>query len=353
MTALTPIHAELDRITSIHACLRPFRAAGPRIETERLGEKTVVHNYGHGGSGWSVSWGSSAMALQMVQATGVRELAVIGCGALGLTSAVLAQRAGLSVRIYAKALPPRVHSMHASGLWTPDSRISDAAHALEFGERWEAMVRNSYATYQGLLDRPGKPVSWIDSYSLSHRPFVAHPAFAADEPAYAEFADRVSDLTFPSVTLDADSHPFAHRHVRRERTMMFNIGTYTNLPMSEFLGAGGKIIVREFDTPGDLLMLPESTLIHATGFGARALFGDRAVIPVRGQTARLIPQPEITYGLRTDTLSVVPRSDGLLVQALGHGGDFGNDNIAPNRAETEAAVRQLAAIVDGMRKVKR
>src|ERR1700709_2130402 len=55
---LAPIRAETDRLFDITVCLRPFRAAGPRIEVEEVAGKRVVHNYGHGGSGWSLSWGS-------------------------------------------------------------------------------------------------------------------------------------------------------------------------------------------------------------------------------------------------------------------------------------------------------
>lgn len=51
---LPPIRAHIDRIFRITVCLRPFRPAGPRMDVERVGEKTVVHNYGHGGSGWSL-----------------------------------------------------------------------------------------------------------------------------------------------------------------------------------------------------------------------------------------------------------------------------------------------------------
>src|SRR5215831_19396517 len=91
---LVPIRAETDRIFDIAVCLRPFRAAGPRLDVERIGDIQVVHNYGHGGSGWSLSWGSSAVAVGKAMASSPREVAVIGCGAVGLTSAILAQRAG-------------------------------------------------------------------------------------------------------------------------------------------------------------------------------------------------------------------------------------------------------------------
>src|SRR5436309_7052809 len=103
---LAPIRARTDRIFDIAVCTRPFRAAGPRLDTERLGNTLVVHNYGHGGSGWSLSWGSSAIAVTKAMETSPREIAVIGCGALGLTSAILAQRAGARVTIYAREQIP-------------------------------------------------------------------------------------------------------------------------------------------------------------------------------------------------------------------------------------------------------
>ncbi|TCV91108.1 glycine/D-amino acid oxidase-like deaminating enzyme [Luteibacter rhizovicinus] len=347
---LAQIKAKVDRITGVYVCTRPFRAAGPRIEMERLGRKTIVHNYGHGGSGWSLSWGSSTLALRMAQTTGVRDIGVIGCGALGLTSALLAQRAGLSVRIYAKDLPPNVYSMRASGLWTPDSRICDAGHAPALAARWEEMTRTSYAMYQSMLGLPGKPIEWIEGYSLSDTPFGQPHAPVSDEPEYGEFNDSVRDLTPRSVELPPGSHPFSQPYVRRYTTLMFNISTYARMLMSDFLAAGGKIEVREFAHSDDLLKLPERTLINATGYGARALFNDDSIIPVRGQTARLIPQPEVTYGLNTRHLSMVPRSDGLLVQVLGDAGNFNNSDTTPDRPASEAAVRQLAELCANMRR---
>lgn len=348
--SLAPIRASTDRITGVYVCTRPFRAQGPRIELEKFGKKTVVHNYGHGGSGWSLSWGSGTLALQMVQATGARELAVIGCGAIGLTTALLAQQAGLSTRIYAKALPPDVFSMRASGLWTPDSRICDAAHAPALADRWEMMTRLSYARYQSLLGLPGQPIEWIDGYSLADAPFGKFHGDVPDEPEYGDFANRVRDLTPRSVELSPGNHPFPEPYVRRYTTLMFNLSSYAHFLMNEYLAAGGKIELREFTHADELQQLPEQTLVNATGYGARALFNDDSVIPVRGQTARLIPQPEVTYGLRTQNLSVVPRSDGIMVQVIGDTGNFNNPDIAPQREVSDAAVRELADVVAQMKR---
>src|SRR5579864_1955887 len=157
------LRASVDRITRITVCTRPFRAQGPRLDTEQVGSKLVVHNYGHGGSGWSLSWGSSGIAVRKAMASGERDIAVIGCGAMGLTSALLLQRAGARVTIYAKDLPLNVRSSLASGLYTPDSRICLEEHATPaFKQTWEQMARQSFQTYQSFLGLPGTPVEFID-----------------------------------------------------------------------------------------------------------------------------------------------------------------------------------------------
>ena len=106
--ALPLMPMRMDRVTRLTVCTRSFRPLGPRLETEKIGEKTVVHNCGHGGSGWSLSWGSASVATGKVLETGARDVAVIGAGIIGLTTALPLQRAGLHVTIYAKELAPNV-----------------------------------------------------------------------------------------------------------------------------------------------------------------------------------------------------------------------------------------------------
>ena len=117
-------------IASPSACA-PSAPSDPRIEAERVGDKLVVHNYGHGGSGWSLSWGSGAMALDLItsgtgQSLANQDIAVIGCGALGLTSATLLQkrRGPLRHRLRQGSHRRNARSFRATGSWTPDSRIA-------------------------------------------------------------------------------------------------------------------------------------------------------------------------------------------------------------------------------------
>jgi glycine/D-amino acid oxidase-like deaminating enzyme len=344
-----PVRAQVDRITRITVCTRPFRAEGPRLDVESVGTKTVVHNYGHGGSGWSLSWGSSAIATANAMATGEKNVGVIGCGALGLTSALLLQRAGAGVTIYAKELPPNVRSSLATGLWTPDSRICLEENASPaFKQLWQRMARLSFDTYQSFLGLPGTPVEFIDSYYVSDDPARRRRQGRPDSrPAFAELQrELIGDLIPRSVDFEPGSHSLGQRYLRRNSQMMFNLSSYTRTLLAEFAGNGGKIEIAEFHAPDDLMRLREKTLINATGYGARALFGDESLTPVRGQLTRVIPQPEINYGLFYEGVSFVPRRDGLVFQAVGDNDyyGFGDATAVPDQEEATRAVATIAAL---------
>ena len=347
---LAPLRAAADRITQITVCTRPFRAQGPRLDVEQTGQKVIVHNYGHGGSGWSLSWGSSGIAVQNALATGEREIAVIGCGALGLTSGLLAQRAGARVTIYAKDLPPNVRSSLASGLWTPDSRICLEDHATPaFRQLWANMARRSFQTYQSLLGLPGNPVEFIDSYYVSDDSNTdrRRNTVADTRPKFADLRrELIADLAPRSEDFGPGRHPFGARHLQRNTLMMFNITAYARLLMGDFVANGGRIEIAEFHTPADFAHVREKVLINATGYGARALFGDESIVPVRGQLARMIPQPDVGYGLFYKGVSFVPRRDGMVFQVVGDDDYYGfnDDTTVPDRAEAELAVNTIAGL---------
>jgi D-amino-acid oxidase len=350
--SLAPVRAGMDRVTRITVCTRPFRPLGPRIEPEKFDAKTVIHNYGHGGSGWSLSWGSGTIATEMAMATGEKDIAVIGCGALGLSAALLLQRAGATVTIYAKDLPPNVRSSLASGLFTPSSRICFEDNATPaFKQQWERMCRITHATYQTLLGLPGDPIEWIDNYFVSdeaggrrrrERPADGRPAFAELE------RELVPDLLRVPQEYAPGNHLFGPRWAYRNATIMFNVSAYSIFLISQFREAGGKIVIREFHSPHELAALPQKTIINCTGYAAKALFGDQSLIPVRGQLARGIPQPDVSYGLFYKGVSFVPRRDGQAYQVVGDSDYYGFDDetAQPDRAEAEKAVATIASLFE-------
>jgi len=346
---LKSVRATADRLFDITVCLRPFRAAGPRLDTEEIGNTFVVHNYGHGGSGWSLSWGSGTVALRKAMSKSPKAIAVIGCGALGLTAARVAQDAGLRVTIYTRDLPPQTRSYRATGTFTPDSRIAlTSAAAPSFGDLWEEMARISFKSYRSYLGLPGAPVEWTDRYFLSDlapEELATHPR-PADPLGFASYSSRISDLLPANVVIPSDVSPFAVPSTRRTTAMMFNIPDYAHTLMTDFLLAGGMIVQREFHSPSEFDTLKEKVVINCPGYAARALMNDTSVVPVRGQIGWLIPQPDVNYGFIFDGVSMLSRRDGIVVQDL-RGGDirgYNDANETVNRDESVQCVEAIAKL---------
>src|SRR5436305_2382188 len=91
---LVPVDVSWDRVIRTTVGLRPHRDSGFVVRADRLDEKTVIHNYGHGGAGYSLSWGTGQLAADLALAHTERRVAVIGCGIVGLTAARQLQRRG-------------------------------------------------------------------------------------------------------------------------------------------------------------------------------------------------------------------------------------------------------------------
>jgi D-amino-acid oxidase len=361
-TPLVPIRAHADRIFRITVCLRPFRAAGPRMDVQTLGDKTIVHNYGHGGSGWSLSWGSAtvATASAMKAAEGSQDIAVLGAGAIGLTSATMLQRAGAKVTIYAKERAPFTRSSRATGSWTPDSRVALASAVdSNFAATWESLARTSFFMYQSYYGMPGSPVEWTDRWGLSDKPRTPRagapdPNVREDRPKpvhdFIRLNDRIADLTPRPIMMPPGSTPFPTPYVSRSSSMTFNVADYSRQLLTDFLIAGGKIETREFHSPQELTTLPQKVIVNCPGYGGRSLWSDESIIPVRGQIAWLIPQEGAQYGLSYKGLSMLSRRDGIVMQYSKGGEDEGwNDtNETPDRAFAEEGVGVLAELYSRM-----
>ncbi|HEX8055058.1 MAG TPA: FAD-dependent oxidoreductase [Novosphingobium sp.] len=350
--ALAPVKARADRMFKVTVCLRPFRAAGPRMELEQIAGKTVLHHYGHGGSGWSLSWGSAMEALPLLLQTGAKEIAVVGAGAIGMTTAITAQRLGLKVTIYAKARFPDVRSARATGTWSPYSRIAmDGSATDAFATRWERMTRRTFTVHQSFLGLAGNPVEWLDQYALSDTPFEKRPKTEVPMPGggtdtFVDYKDRVADLVPRQDDLAGGSHPFPMPFARRTATMRFNVADLFHQLESDFLIAGGRFVPMELQGAADFARIREKAIVNCTGYGARALMKDESVIPVRGQIAWLLPQEEVDYGLQYNHVSVLARRDGILVQALGADEAFGFND--PNEEPDYAAARDSIGVVATM-----
>jgi glycine/D-amino acid oxidase-like deaminating enzyme len=336
---LAPIRASWDRVIRTTVGLRPHRPSGFRLEAEKLDHKLVVHNYGHGGAGLSLSWGTGAMAADMALEHGSRRAAVLGSGAVGLAATRQLQRRGFDVTIYAMAVPPDVTTNMAWGGFTPTSGL-----VRNRTPAWDAQFRTAvdiaYRQYQFMAGRE-YAVSWLNNYgTLSELPTPG----AEDEPGggESEAAGLLPDhIRTGREILMPGEHPFPTPYATVRPSMRIEPPAYLNAMVKEVRLFGTKTVIRKFDNPRDLMSLGESVIVNCTGLGSRELFGDEELTPVKGQLTFLVPQPEVDYQYRC-----MPRSDGI---ALGSTREEGVWSLEPDvearQRIVDRAIEEFARVV--------
>lgn len=333
----TPVKVARDRIIRTVVGLRPFRPSGFVVRAESLGDKLLVHNYGHGGGGVTLSWGTAHLAADLVRDAGkTGAAAVIGCGVVGLATARTLQRRGLDVTIYAKDLPPETTSNIAGASWFPSSVINHDRRTPSFDAQFERAARIAHRQYQLLIgDEYG--VHWREQYILSD---------ADDGGGLPWDYVMLRDLFPASRDLKPSENPFPAKHVSVDNMMFIEPSVYLNALLRDFQIAGGRVRRVAFAEPRDLSTLSELIIINCTGLGARELFGDRELTPVKGQLTALLPQPEVDYAMVTGGLYMFPRRDGIML-----GGTFerGVETLDVNREAEQRILAGHQRIFDGMR----
>ena len=215
------------------------------------------------------------------------------------------------------------------------------------------MCRKSFQTYASYLGMAGNPVEWTDRYILWDDSPAQRQASQPDieQLSFAHYGQRIADLNPRFYELPPGSHPFPTRNARRSSSLTFNIASYSRQLLHDFLIEGGRIEAMEFHSPTELMRLPQQVMINATGYGARALWKDESIVPVRGQIAWLIPQLEVNYGVFYKGIQILSRRDGIAVQDGGTSemDGYNDDNEQPDRQKAEADVRVAAELFTRMR----
>src|ERR671912_2083727 len=162
-TCLPRVDVSPGRVIRLVAGLRPYRRSGFVVRAEPLGDKRLVHNYGHGGAGITLSWGSSKLATELGLPGHRGPVAVIGAGVMGLTTARLVQEAGFPVTIYAAALPPDTTSNIAGGQISPFGHYRKDAVTPEWQRQFIAAMDYSWRRFQIMVgDEYG--IRWLPTY---------------------------------------------------------------------------------------------------------------------------------------------------------------------------------------------
>jgi D-amino-acid oxidase len=282
------------------AGVRPYRKKTYRLEAKNLGTKFVVHNYGHGGAGITMSWGCAAAVRDIVlqhQGRPYGQIAVLGQGVMGLTAATLLRDRGFEVSIYAD-LNSTTTSDVAGGQWAPSFVKNIPAEKNQF----EAILRTAFKMHEDRINK-GYGVSRRINYS-KHQTGTSF--------------DKVPHDIVPAPTFFPHL-PFAHLNqpgwgyctllveppifLKRLREDLKTDGVTPRVPF----------IHKTFGSLAEIDNLPQRVVVNCTGLGARKLFGDADLVPIKGQLVLLKAQPSLDYLYSSDETYVFPRSDHVVV----------------------------------------
>ena len=85
--------------------------------------------------------------------------------------------------------------------------------------------------------------------------------------------------------------------------------------------------------------------MNCTGLGAKPLFGDEELHPVKGQLTVLLPQPKVNYGVVGGGLYMLPRRDGIILGVTREANDW---TLEPSDTEMERVMNGHAEFFDAM-----
>jgi D-amino-acid oxidase len=263
--------------------IRPHREGGVCLKLDddliasRHGSKFLIHNYGHGGAGITLSFGCASVVADHV-GTLKREIhrpsiAVIGCGVIGLTVAAELRRRwrNLRITIYAKDLDiRRTTSFVAAGQFEPSGICEEYESEEE---------KNILADY---LRRSRDRIIELHKSSRWHRYGIAlrrdytldHWNRAYDECTPHDVVPQYRSGTLPFDKLNAAG--------REYRTWLINPTILLPQLFVELKRSAVRFRKRQFASRDDFAALRENIIINCTGYGAKALMNDDDVVAKRG-----------------------------------------------------------------------
>lgn len=217
-------------------------------------------------------------------------IAVIGSGVTGLTSAICLQDAGFDITIFTEELPQNTTSVAAGAVWW--------GHGEGKVRQW---ADRSLKIFQQLIEEGNTGVHLLrlrDVYTYH----TDLPWFHDDIP-YCE-AISPQDLDPPFISGFMMDVPLIEPPL------------YLPYLLKRYQNNGGEIMQQTLQSFSEI-SADFSLIINCTGVGARELARDAAVYPIRGQTV-IVDTPEIQEGYMDDEhfTYIFPRNDGVLLGGI-------------------------------------
>lgn len=299
------------------AGLRPHREGGMRLGLARPietgdGLRHVIHNYGHGGAGMTLSFGAAEQVADLVQQLMLRHamadlppIAVLGAGVIGLTTAaaIKTRWPGATVTIYAATCDPaKTTSFKAGGMFAPVSTITEYHGGARRAELHRTIARSQarighlastgLGTRLGLLRR--------QTYSFQSRGGNVRLSMGDAVRTAVAYETWLIDPTVLLPALRAD-----------------------------LINQGVAFVTRHIETQNEVYALAQPIIVNCTGLGARDLFSDTALEGRRGHLVVLKNNAKLDYLINSwcgqGTRYLFARSNDIVI-----GGTQRRDETAPD-----------------------
>ena len=316
---LEPPHISDAHIKEKVICIRSHRERIFRTDAQLHNNKLILHNYGHGGAGWTFLFGCVHKSIrqfeyQLSQYPSLKNkpICVIGAGCYGLLTANILARKGYAVRIVAEETED-ITSYKAAGFFfaRPRKRATDAERLV-----FEAVGMESYMAYRAIA---------TGTHDFIQKGALLLPAyFGRDmDPGFAPYIQRGLVESPQEVVISFNGHT---HHPVHQYTSIFidSITTMQELKRAatEYAIPLTKAKIKSFDEIDELIVF------NCAGPGAPLLASDRAIVPVQGHLIVLKNQPlgtSLDYMInvkvdgvnergipRNDLIYYAPKQDGIL-----------------------------------------
>ncbi|CAA9414234.1 MAG: D-amino-acid oxidase [uncultured Rubrobacteraceae bacterium] len=244
---------------------------------------------------------------------------VIGCGVIGLSTALRLREAGLDARIVAADPPERTTSAVAAAIWYP-YRAYPEGEVLRWGRR-------TFEVFEELAAEPRTGVRMREGLELRRE--------RAGEPWWAGAVPGVRRCTGDELPPGyGDGHAFV--------VPVVEMPLYLRYLRDRFAAAGGTVEMRTVSRVGELAG-EAALVVNCAGLGARGLVGDASVAPIRGQVLRVRNPGLERFFLDEDdpegVTYVVPRSEDCV---LGGTADEGAWDTGPDPGTAAAILRRCS-----------
>jgi glycine/D-amino acid oxidase-like deaminating enzyme len=309
------------------AGVRPYRNSSYRLESELIADKFIVHNYGHGGAGITLSWGCASKVRKIVQehivASHDGDAAVLGAGVMGMTAATLLRDLGLNVTIYSDRKPTDTTSSKAGGQW--------AVSVVEFqGKKQELgdIIKAAYARFESSIGQ---------GFGVSKRPnYTSTRSHNLD--IVLQLAPNLipEPVWLPRLPLEGHTQPGWEY-----QTLLIEPPIFLARLEADLKARGVAFVQKKFASKSEILtFLSQNVIVNCTGLGAMTLWSDPKMTPIKGQLAMLPPQPNLQY-LYGQNGYMFPRADHVVI-----GGTFevGVNDETPDKAVCQELVDHMKSL---------